>query len=72
MLRDLWDNNKQKNINIIEVSEEKRGEEIKPVNFSNLGIETDIQVHEAQKVPKRKKKKKKKEKTPGITGLRES
>ena len=60
-LRDLWDNLKHPNIQIIEVPEEedkKKGhekilEEIKVENFPKMGKEIAIQVQETQKVPNR-------------------
>ena len=60
-LRDLWDNNKHTNIQIIGVPEEeekKKGsekifEEIIVENFPNMGKEIVIQVQEAQRVPYR-------------------
>ena len=58
-LRDLWDNSKYTNIQIIVVPEEedkKKGdektfEEIMVENFSNMETEIVIQVQEAQRVP---------------------
>ena len=58
-LRDLWDNIKSTNIQIIGVPEEeekKKGtekifEEIKVENFPNMGKEIVNQVQEAQRVP---------------------
>ena len=60
-LRDLWDNTKCTNIQIIGVSEEeekekaseKTFEEIIVENFSNMGKEIVTQVQEAQRVPYR-------------------
>ena len=60
-LRDLWDNIKHTNIQIIGVPEEeekKKGtekifEEITVENFSNMGKEIVNQVQEAQRVPYR-------------------
>ena len=60
-LRDLWDNTKHTNIQIIGVPEEeekKKGsekifEEIIIENFPNMGKETATQVQEAQRVPYR-------------------
>ena len=60
-LRDLWDNNKRTNIQIIGVSEEeekKKGsekifEEIIVENFPNMGKEIVSQLQEAQRVPYR-------------------
>ena len=59
--RDLWDNIKFTNIQIIgvpEEEEEKKGtekifEEIIVENFPNMGKETANQVQEAQRVPYR-------------------
>ena len=58
-LRDIWDNIKHTNIQIIEVPEEeekKKGtekifEEIIDENFSNMGKEIVNQVLEAQRLP---------------------
>ena len=60
-LRDLWDNIKRTNIQIIGVPEEeetKKGtekifEEIIVENFPNMGKEIVNQVQEAQRVPNR-------------------
>ena len=60
-LRDLWDNNKHTNIQIIGVPEEeekKNGsekifEEIIVKNFPNMGKEIVTQVQEGQRVPYR-------------------
>ena len=60
-LRDLWDNVKHTNIQIIAVPEEeekKKGsekifEEIIVENFPNMGKEIATQVQEAQRVPHR-------------------
>ena len=61
-LRDLWDNVKRPNIQIIGVTEEdvdkKKGqekilEEIIVENFSKMGKEIVTQVQENQRVPKR-------------------
>ena len=60
-LRDLWDNNKCTNIQIIGVPEEeekkkeyeKNFEEIIVENFPNMEKETVDQVQEAQRVPYR-------------------
>ena len=60
-LRDLWDNDKQPNIQIIEVPEEedkKKGhekilEEIVVENFPKMGKEIITQVQETQRVPNR-------------------
>ena len=60
-LRDLWDNDKQPNIQIIEVPEEedkKKGhektlEEIIIDNFPKMGKERATQVQETQRVPNR-------------------
>ena len=61
-LRDLWDNVKCPNIQIIGVPEEedkKKGhekilEEIKAENFPKMGKEIATQVQETQRVPNRK------------------
>ena len=61
ILKDLWDNIKCTNIQIIGVSEEEEKkkesekifEEIIVENFPNMGKETVNQVHEAQRVPYR-------------------
>ena len=58
-LRDLWDNIKRTNIQIIGVPEEeekekgseKISEEIIVENFPNMGKETATQVQEAKRVP---------------------
>ena len=60
-LRDLWDNIKHNNINIIGVPEgeerekgpEKIFEEIIAENFPNMGKETVTQVQEVQRIPGR-------------------
>ena len=60
-LRDLWDNTKRTNIQIIGVPEEeekKKGsekvfEEIIMENFPNVGKEIVTQIQEAQRVPYR-------------------
>ncbi len=59
-LRDLWDNIKHTNVQIIEVPEEekKKGtekifEEIIVENFPNMGKEIVSQIQEAQRVPYR-------------------
>ena len=59
-LRDLWDNTKHTNIQIIGVPEEekKKGsekifEEIIVENFPNMGKEIVTQIQEAQRVPYR-------------------
>ena len=60
-LRDLWDNVKRPNIQIIRVPEEevkKKGhekilEEIMVENFSKMGKEIATQVQETQKFPNR-------------------
>ena len=60
-LRDLWDNVKCPNIQIIEVPEEedkKKGhgkilEEVMVENFLKMGKEIVIQVKETQRVPNR-------------------
>ena len=60
-LRDLWDNVKHTNIQIIRVPEEedkKKGhekllEEIIAENFPKMGKEVAIQVQETQRVPNR-------------------
>ena len=60
-LRDLWDNFKHTNIQVLRVPEEegkKKGsekifEEIIVENFPNMGKETVNQVQEAQRVPYR-------------------
>ena len=60
-LRDLWDNIKRTNIQIIgvpEEEEEKKGtekifEDIIPENFPNMGKEIVSQAQEAQRVPYR-------------------
>ena len=60
-LRDLWDNTKHTNIQIIGVPEEgekkketeKIFEEIRVENFPNMGKEIVNQVQEAQRVPYR-------------------
>ena len=59
-LRDVWGTIKQTNIHIMGVPggeerekvAEKLLEEITAQNVSNLGKETDIQIQEAQRVPK--------------------
>ena len=64
-LRDLWDNIKRTNIQIIGIPEEeekKKGsekifEDIIVKNFPNMGKETVTQVQEAQRVPYRLKPK---------------
>ena len=57
-VRDLWDNTKHTNIQIIGVpeKEKKKGsekilEEITVQNFPNMGKEIATQVQEAQRVP---------------------
>ena len=60
-LRDLWDNTKRTNIQIIGVQKEKEKkkgsektfEEIIVENFPNMGKEIVTQVQEAQRVPYR-------------------
>ena len=59
-IRNLWDNFKCSNIQIIGVPEEEEEQEIENLfeniimeNFPNLAKEIDLQVQEAQRVPKK-------------------
>ena len=53
----MWNNIKCNNTSITGISQEKEKvienlfEELMPKNFPNLGMETGIQIQEAQKVP---------------------